>query len=244
MPALCMQSQSVLALFGSGLTTGVAVDIGYDTTDVTPVFEGRNILYASMQTGFAGEKILSYIQSSLAERNCQLGVEGVTAQEVIDDIMMKKMYITRNVAVSMSDRDKQYTLPDGNVINVNLEAFMAAELMFQPDVVLEQKTDLLPLHDAVIKSVWKCDPDLRSELYSGIVMCGGLSMIPGIGARLKDELETSLEKMVNVVTSEESYVVAWMGAATFAGIPDAQRMWVTKKQYEEHGAKIIKNKFI
>lgn len=66
----------------------------------------------------------------------------------------------------------------------------------------------------------------------------------GINERLQLELEKQLNRSVNIISSTEAYCVAWLGGAIFAGLSDAKKMWVTQRQYEEHGVKIIKNKFM
>ena len=39
-PKLYIETQSLLALYASGRTTGLVVDVGYDMTHTVPVFEG------------------------------------------------------------------------------------------------------------------------------------------------------------------------------------------------------------
>ena len=44
---------------------------------------------------------------------------------------------------------------------------------------------LLPgFHELTYQSILKSDMDMRRDLYSNIVMCGGTSMFPGIPERL------------------------------------------------------------
>lgn len=237
-PALCVQSQSVLSLYGSGFTTGLSVDLGYDSTDVVPVYEGGAIAYAHMQTNLAGRQISNFIKRSLTERN--IDVRTPTTLEEIK----KLMYLTKDVAMSRRNYKRMYKLPSGELIDVGQEAFMTAELMIQPDFVCDKKTAFLPLQKAIVQASMKCDADLRSALYEAVVVCGGLASIPGLNERLSMEIEKLTRKPVSVLSSPEAYTVAWLGGATFAGMSDSKKMWVTKKQYEDHGAKIVKNKFL
>ncbi|XP_045532038.1 actin-like [Pieris brassicae] len=238
-PALCIQSQSVLSMYGSGFTTGICVDIGHDTTDISPVFEGGQIKYAHIQTGLAGVQISNYIKRSLLERDLADAIKSPTD---IDSIL-RELYITRDAAMPSSCYERRLNSPCGDIELCN-EAFMAGEMLFQPDVIMEKKTNYLPLHDAVVTASMKCDSEISSELYEAIVPCGGLAMIPGLNARLQTELEEQLNRPVNILSSPEAYSISWLGGATFAGLPDAKKMWVTQKQYEEYGVKIIKNKFM
>ncbi|XP_039763846.1 actin-like [Pararge aegeria] len=238
-PALCIQSQPVLSMYGSGLTTGICVDIGYDTTDIVPIFEGSIVHYAHMQTGIAGFQISDYIKKSLGERNL---LKEIRSLEDIEDIKNQCLYATPNCAMSI--RKQIYKLPSGDEIDVSNEAFMAVEQIFQPGILNDNNKSCLPLHDAVVTAALKCDAELRSELCEAIVICGGMSTVPGINERLRIELQGAIDNPVTVLTSSEPYAVAWLGGATFAGLPDAEKIWIKKKQFEDHGEKIIKNKFM
>ncbi|XP_004932787.1 uncharacterized protein LOC101742910 [Bombyx mori] len=240
-PALCIQPQAVLAVYGSGYTTGISVDLGYDTTEVTPVYQGGRIEYAHTETRLAGSQVSEYLKLQLEERGIDLGVNTAT---VIENIKRDCLYVTKDASMTRSDYEKYHRTADGDMVHVCREAFLAAELIFQPDLVMGQKTDFLPLPDAVVNAVLVCDAELRPDLYDAIVLCGGLAMIPGLQERLAMEVENLTQTPVNVIGSPEAYAVAWLGGATFAGLPDAKKMWVTKKQFEEYGEKIVRNKFL
>ncbi|KAG6446951.1 actin [Manduca sexta] len=240
-PALCVQSQSVLSLYGSGYTTGISVDLGYDTTDINPVYEGGLLSYAHIQTGLAGAQISDFIEHQLAERKLELGVH---TPSIIEGIKRDCMYVTEDASMSRRDYKKAYPLPSGEEIHVCQEAFLAAELMFQPDLVMGRKSGFLPLQEGVVMAAMKCDSELRPEMFDAIVPCGGLAPTPGLFKRLALEVEDIINRPVNVLTSPESYAVSWLGGATFAGMADSKKMWVHKRQYEDHGARIVRNRFL
>ncbi|CAK1554028.1 unnamed protein product [Leptosia nina] len=239
-PALCIQALSVLSMYGSGSTTGICVDLGYDTTDISPVFEGGQIKYAHIRTGLAAAQISSYIKRSLVERNLAHAIK--TPNDI--DCILREIYISRDCAMPRRGYARVFNGASGERIDLANEAFMAGEMLFRPDTVMGQATNYMPLHDAVVTASLKCDAEICTELYEAIVTCGGLAMIPGINERLQIELEEQLNRPVNILSSPEAYSVAWLGGATFAGLPDAKKMWITRRQYEEHGVKIIKNKFM
>ncbi|CAH0402108.1 unnamed protein product [Chilo suppressalis] len=205
--------QAVLSLYGSGYSTGISVDLGYDTTDVCPVYEGGIIRYAHMQTNYAGAQITDFFKESLAQKHYH--DFGIHTSDILEG-MKKNMYVTQNVSMSGKDCRRIYTLPDGEEVDVGEEAFMAAEMIFQPDEVKGFKTNVLPLQEAIVTASLKCDTDLRPELYDAVVLCGGLSMIPGLNTRVATEIENIIQRPINVIMSPEAYAVAWLGGATFA----------------------------
>lgn len=239
-PGLCIQPSGALALYGSGYTTGMSVDLGYDSTDICPCYEGGLIKYAHVETNLASVDVSRYIKNKMSERNFDFGIR---ADEIVEGIK-REIYVLKEFACTRADYSKEYTLPSGEKIDVGTEGFIAAEMMFQPQLVCGDKCDFMPLQAGVVMSALKCDPEIRPDIYKAIVPWGGLGVVPGLVDRLQKELEELTQKPVCVLPSLEPYTVAWLGGATFAGIAEAQQVWVTRKQFEEHGAKIVSNKFL
>ncbi|XP_073957622.1 actin-like isoform X1 [Choristoneura fumiferana] len=205
-PAFCVQPQGVLALYGSGSTTGISVDLGYATADICPVYEGGLLSYATMTNNLPSSAISVFIKEMLAERGIHV------ADEVPNDIRDNRVYITKNSAMSKKNYYEKYVLPSGEEINICNETFMSGELLFQPDLVAPERTDIMSLQGAIVTAALKCDPELRDDLYKAVVPCGGMSMIPGLGTRLQQDLEKMTQKTVNVMSSDEGYAVAWLGS--------------------------------
>lgn len=59
-------------MYGSGVATGLCIDVGNNATNINPVFEGGLIPYAHMQT-LAGAQISSYIRDRFTARELDLG---------------------------------------------------------------------------------------------------------------------------------------------------------------------------
>lgn len=237
---MCIQPQGALALYGSGYTTGISVDLGYDTTDICPCYEGGLIKYAHMQTNLAGRQISRYIESKLADRNLDFGFQ---INNVIEDIK-QEIYVLKEFALSDKSYSKEYTLPSGEKIDVGDESFIAGEMIFQPQLVCGDHCEFMPLQYAVVTAAMKCDPNLRKDMFDTIIPWGGLATVHGLVDRLTLEIQDMAKTPTNVVTSLEPYTVAWLGGSTFAGIKEAQKIWITKKQFEDFGEKIVRNKFL
>ena len=71
----------------------------------------------------------------------------------------------------------RYTLPDGRVIKIGHERFEAAEALFTPSLVEVEGPGMSDLVFDVINSA---EMDLRTELYSHVVLSGGSTMYPGL----------------------------------------------------------------
>ena len=125
-PKTSVVPKSVLALYSSGRTTGLMVDSGYDYTQVMPIFEGYPLHHAVQTMPVGGWHITQYLIELLNKRGYSFNSS--KDFETINNIKEKLCYLALD---SNSERDmytkekeKQYILPDGMVINVETEALV------------------------------------------------------------------------------------------------------------------------
>lgn len=241
--SLCIRPQSLLALFGSGFTTGVSVDLGEDCTEIHPIYEGGSLTYANMVTNIAGTEIKNMMSENIQKR----GFRRANITEQLLDNVWREAYITMDSAVpncKKSYRRKLYIPGYETHINVGNEAFWAGEMYFQPELVLGEKAvDCLSVQQAIVTAIAKCDKELQPELYEGIVVHGGM-ILPGFIKRLCQELELLTERQIIIQEPTEAYALGWLGGAVFAGIIDAPKLFIAKEKFEEQGERIVRTKFI
>ena len=91
--------------------------------------------------------------------------------------------------------------------------------------------------------------DIRGELFTNVVLCGGTSLLPGFDERLKEELlklcpmqfVTPIIKSKIVAPYDRKYL-AWVGGSMLASASNFQDMCVSKAEYEECGPAIVHTK--
>ena len=140
-----------------------------------------------------------------------------------------------------NQNEKVYELPDGQTITIGTQRFRCAEALFKPIMVGKEMSGF---HELVYNSILKSDIDIRKDLYSNIVMSGGTTMFPGIPERLSKEV-TALAPTtmkVKVVAPQERKFLVWIGGSILSSLSTFQTMWITKAEYEEHGAGIVHKK--
>jgi actin-related protein len=98
----------------------------------------------------------------------------------------------------------------------------------------------------VIDAIKKCDIDLRKALYNSIVIAGGTTLFTGFGDRLHKSISKLSPKdmKVTLIAPNNRKFSCWIGGATVSSLKAFNRMWVTKKEMEEEGMRVLLNKNI
>jgi len=113
------------------------------------------------------------------------------------------------------------------------EKFLAPEILFQPDRI---GLEFPGIHEMVANAIKKCDLDLRKTLYNSIIAAGGTTMLHGFGDRLhKSVQKIAKDTKVSVIMPDNRLNSCWIGGSLVSSLNAFNKMWITKKQYEEEG---------
>ena len=238
--------QAVMSLYANGRSTGLVVDSGDGVTHTVPVFEGFSIPHAIEKMEIAGRVITDYAQKLLLESGHSF--TSTAELEIVKDIKEKLCFVAqsydeeRTAAESSSELDQAYTLPDRSQITVKGTVRMQVpELIFKPDLNGKSCNSIQQL---AWTSVSNSDVDVRRDLLKNVIMSGGTTMYEGISDRLKTEI-TNLApdgSEIRIVASPDRKYAVWKGASTLASLSTFAASWISKEEYEEHGAAIVHRK--
>lgn len=227
--------QPVLALFASGRTTGVIVDVGENQTQILPCYDMYSISKLSTKkinigSGDVTDYLLKqlndqgiYYHSSYDREIVRAMKEDITFTSETDELFATK------------DLEKSYKLPDGKNVILGEERYQCNELLFKP--YLNGFTNLPGVVDLTMNLILECDLSFRQDFRKNIVLSGGGTLSKGFPERFQYEAKkmVSSNNTVRVTALPERKYSTWIGAAIISSLNRFSQSWISKDIYDESG---------
>ena len=232
-------------MYATGKVTGLVIDSGDGVTHIVPIYESMLITHAIRRINIAGRDVTRYLAKLLTSRGYYF--TSSSELEIVRDIKEKLCYVALDYKKELEKAKKMpkaiaetYQLPDGSVLELVEERFMAPEIMFNPLLIGKEEK---PLDEAVYDAIFACDIDIRPHMYENIVLSGGNTLIPNFAARLKKELQElvppAAREKINVFGIPERLYAVWIGGSILADLPAFRKMVVTVDEWRKVGPESV-----
>jgi actin-related protein 4 len=151
-----------------------------------------------------------------------------------------------------------FEFPDGYNQAFSWQRFKVVESLFdnqsytaplpgsEDSAVFPQPDPQSTLPGLVRQSLSQVDVDIRPQLLASIVLTGSGSLIRGLSDRIQFEIQklypsTRVRLQAAGMAVERKYG-SWIGGSILASLGSFHQMWISKKEYDEHGPSIIEKR--
>jgi len=255
--ALNVSVQAILALNSQGLNTGFVVDSGDGVTHLVPVTEGYLEPALVERVNLAGRHVTEHLMKLLMRQGAPLNSSADF--ETVREVKQKMCYVAldpeaeKRLARETTLVDRQYQIPDGRMMRVGAERFLAPEILFQP--ALAGKSDGEGLAELVFSTIRKSDLFVQKEYFQRIILSGGTTMFPGMSSRLEKDLrQLYVQRVLKndaagagkfkcfVEDPPRRQHMVFLGGSITATQSEEQsnhRWWITRQEYQENGKSAV-----
>lgn len=155
----------------------------------------------------------------------------------------------------------RYELPDGTLVSIGAERYRPAEILFKtlphartikedrPFLAYIRERERGPssskgLAGMVADTIQRCEGAQHREMYAGVILTGGSSVLPGLSDRLQTELYFyhSRSKIHAAANPMERKYMAWTGGSILATFMDFQQNWFSRAEYLESGVSLVQKR--
>ncbi|KAI9788556.1 MAG: NuA4 histone acetyltransferase subunit [Peltula sp. TS41687] len=146
---------------------------------------------------------------------------------------------------------RPFEMPDGWNQVFGAERFRIAEGIFDAKMALTSSEHPAPSPDQTLPALIQAslnavDVDIRPHLLGNVIVTGGSSLLYGFTDRLNTELIQMYPgprlRLSAPGNSVERKFASWIGGSILGSLGTFHQMWISRKEYEEHGAGIVEKR--
>ncbi|KAG0277005.1 hypothetical protein BGZ95_006688 [Linnemannia exigua] len=257
-PGLYLAEEPLMILYGCAAITGLVIDIGHNSTEITPILETQILRNAIQSIPLAGSDIDKHFLE-LLKGDAQLVREYGEPLDLEFARHLKESGVCQVLGKDEKENKARVQAEyNGKKFTVGSVRYKAAEPLFNPDVVGKRVQTII---EAIHAAQYAVKAEKRQSLWESIIVTGGTCQIKGLQARIESELSDSLAVSENFgefqvrdvkflkipdyfPALKESIVHAgFLGSEIVAKLifPDP-RNYINKVDYNESGPSVVHTK--
>ncbi|NXH86362.1 ACL10 protein, partial [Edolisoma coerulescens] len=197
--------------------------------------------------GVAGEQLPGHLHRLLLQSPREPSLLQALAEAALSRLKEQGCYVSLDYEGDLregeSHRPARFQTPDGHWRTLGKERFCCPEPLFRPEL---PQHSCPGLHQLAGQSLLTVPDHARRHVLGNIVLSGGSCMFPGFPERMCLELNLLFRGTgvhVEVLANPKRGTAAWAGGSMAASLTSFQHTWMTKGEYQEHGAEYVLTKF-
>ncbi|KAJ5150953.1 Actin-related protein 4 [Penicillium canariense] len=158
-----------------------------------------------------------------------------------------------NEEMARSSPGRPFEFPDGYNQVFGADRFRVVESLFDVKAAIPDADSPVPaptqaqtIPELIKASLGGVDVDIRPHLLANVVVTGGSSLLYGFTDRLNHELMQLFPgprvRISAPGNTAERRFGSWIGGSILASLGTFHQMWISKKEYDEHGANIVEKR--
>merc|ERR1712013_573161 len=234
-PSLCLAPSAGLCIYATGRSKGLVLEVGHGLTSLHIADPLRRASHnRDVVIEFGGSDLdCALRQSLLTQRNGNVSL-------VSCGRMKERLYSVpyeEGDVLFADQRRAGYTLPDGSTLELGKERMLAPQRMCFGERerkgkgvnVSEMVSAAIQLHGG--------DAENQSVLWGNIVLAGGTTMMDGFAERFAKDVKGLTGCRTQVIAGRSRRHLGWVGGVVVSSISTFKDISVSRKVYEEHGAR-------
>lgn len=161
-----------------------------------------------------------------------------------------------NEEAARANPGRPFEFPDGYNQVFGPERYRVVEALFDPKAYIPDPdspsspaaapTLSQTIQETIRAALAQVDVDIRPHLLANVVVTGASSLLYGFNDRLNHELVQMFPspriRISAPGNTAERKFGAWIGGSILASLGTFHQMWISTKEYEEHGANIVEKR--
>ena len=239
--------------------SGILIDIGHSKTSIIPVYNNSIIKNAHKRLDIGGKLLTKCLIDNLSTSQYNIRnyfFTGNSIKEKCCEIFVEKDNTNFRNLFSKEVNMKYFVLPDYDIkkegylldkienfelekdfFKIGMERYVIPEILFSPHIIeMEQKG----ISELFFESLSIINPELIPLLTKDIIITGQTAKFPGFVERLKKDIYSGLDNMLNINIRWEkdtNFYVKNLQKVNY--FDDFESMVITKKTFDEYGSLAI-----
>ncbi|KKZ60047.1 actin-like protein 4 [[Emmonsia] crescens] len=158
-----------------------------------------------------------------------------------------------NEEIARANPGRPFEFPDGYNQVFGAERYRVVESLFDAQAAIPDPESEFPaptaaqtIPELIRNSLSQVDVDIRPHLLGNVVVTGATSLLYGFNDRLNFELMNMFPSPRVRITAPgntaERKFGSWIGGSIVASLGTFHQMWISKKEFDEHGPNIVEKR--